>query len=56
MDTELIKAQHYRDQAIKMRGLAAQESDDEAKAALISLAETYEALCQKLIDRTERIP
>ena len=56
MDTYLMKAQHYRDEATKLRGLADRESNGSARDALISLAETYEMLCRKLIDRTERSP
>jgi hypothetical protein len=56
MDSHLIKAQHYRDEAVKLRGLANRENNEQAKDALNSLAETYEVLCQKLIDRTKRSP
>ena len=54
MESELSKAQHYRGLAANMRRLADQEADGESKKALIFLAEKYEALCQNLVDRTER--
>jgi hypothetical protein len=56
METDLIKAQHYRDEANTMRRLAAEETDAQTKNALVSMAEKYDILCQKLIDRTERAP
>jgi len=55
METPLTKAQHYRDQAAKLRELAAKEDNLDARAALISLAETYSQLCQKLVDRVRSL-
>ena len=54
MESDLTKAQHYRDQAIKMRDLAAAEDSPEAKKALILLSETYDQLCQRHLERAER--
>ena len=52
METELTKAQHYRDQAAKMRGLADKEENPAARQALISLAEMYTALCDQQVNRS----
>ena len=52
METELTKAQHYRDQAAKMRGLADKEENLAARQALISLAEMYTALCDQQVNRS----
>ena len=49
MQTDLIRAQHYRDQSDKMRDLAAKEENREAKTALNELAEMYARLCEKLL-------
>ena len=47
METELTKAQHYRDQAAKMRDLADKEENPAARQALISLADMYTKLCHQ---------
>lgn len=52
MGTELTKAQHYRDQAAKMRGLADKEENPAARQALISLAEMYTKLCDQQVNRS----
>jgi hypothetical protein len=52
METELTKAQHYRDQAAKMRGLADKEENPAARQALISLAEMYAKLCDQQVSRS----
>jgi hypothetical protein len=44
MDSDLIKAQHYRDQSDKMRELAAMEENEEVKAALYALADMFDRL------------
>jgi hypothetical protein len=44
----LIKAQHYRDQAEKFRSLASQEGNVEARKDLLSAAEAYARLHEKL--------
>ena len=49
MDTDLTKAKHYRDQAIQMHELAAKEDNEEARKALIALAETYDKLYNKYV-------
>jgi len=51
MESDLSKAQHYRDQALKMRELAAAEQNAEAKEALILLSNTYDKLCQQALER-----
>ena len=52
MDSDLAKAQHYRDQARQMRELAAREGDQKANKALIQLAEMYDRLCQNCFHRS----
>jgi len=49
MQTDLARAQHYRDQSDRMRALAAKEDNDEAKSALNDLALMYTRLCEKLL-------
>ena len=44
MQDPLTRAQYYRDQAINMRTLAANEDNLELRNALISIAETYDRL------------
>ena len=53
METDLTKAQHFRDQAAQMRELAAKEDNLEAKKALIHLAEMYDRLCRNRIGRAD---
>lgn len=50
MESNLIKAQYYHDQAINMRALAAHEVDPEARKAFVSIAEGYEKLWLEAID------
>jgi hypothetical protein len=52
METELTKAQHYRDPAAKMRGLADREENPAARQALISLAGMYAKLCDQQANRS----
>ena len=52
METDLIKAQRYRDLAAEMRELANQEANEEAKTTMVTLAEKYEELSNALIDRS----
>jgi hypothetical protein len=49
MDGPLIKAQHYHDQAKRMRELAAQEDNNEARIALVQLADSYDRLSNKFM-------
>ncbi len=56
MESDLSKAQHYRDQALKMRALAETENNLEAKKALVSLSDTYDKLCQKALERAGHSP
>ena len=49
MEDDLSKAQHYRDQAVHMRELAVTDTNEETRAALLSLAENYERLCFKFL-------
>jgi hypothetical protein len=53
MDSELTRAQHYRDQAANMRALADKETDEEARNALVALAGNYERLYQSCLGRAE---
>jgi hypothetical protein len=46
MDTDLTKAQRFRDQAQKMRYVADKESNPEVKKAMLELALMYDRLCQ----------
>jgi hypothetical protein len=55
MEIDLIKAQHYRDQAVQMRDLAAREDSPEAKQALIHLAEMYDRLYQNRLGAADSI-
>ena len=51
MDTELARAQHYRDLAANMRSLADQEADEVTRKSLVTMAANYEHLYQACIDR-----
>jgi len=55
METELTKAQHYRDLASNMRELAAQEDNGEVRKTMLALADKYDELCRHLIDRLKSI-
>lgn len=54
MDTDLEKAQHYRNQAIHIRELAANETEDSVRKALVSLSETYDRMCQACLERAAK--
>ena len=54
MDSDLTKAQHYRDQAVRMRGLADAEDNEQARKGLIELSEVYDRLCQNALRRASR--
>jgi hypothetical protein len=54
MRDDLLKAQHYRDQATHLRDLAATDDNDEIRRALISLAESYDHLSLKSLNRAEK--
>ena len=49
MDNPFLKAQHYLDQADKMRLLAASESDETSRNALLELVKGYEKLAGKFL-------
>jgi len=49
MDNPLLKAQHYLDQADKMRRLAASENDETSRKALLELVKGYEKLAAKFL-------
>jgi hypothetical protein len=49
MDSPFIKAQHYYDQAKKMRELAAAEEDETSRNALLDIAKGYERLSSKYL-------
>ena len=44
MDSPFLKAQHYHDQAEKMRAFAALEDDEESRNMLLDLAKGYDRL------------
>ena len=44
MESDLSRAQHYRDQAAHMLDLAEAETNDEARNALLALASNYQRL------------
>lgn len=49
MDSPFLKAQHYLDQAEKMRNLAMAEEDLAKRNALLEIAKGYERLAQKFL-------
>jgi hypothetical protein len=53
VESDLTKVQHFRDQALQMRALAAKEDNSGAKDALIHLAEMYDRLCRSRIGRAD---
>ena len=53
MESKLTKAQHYRNLAVHMRKLAADEADAAARKSLIELSETYDRLCEKRLQKVE---
>jgi hypothetical protein len=54
METDLTKAQHYRDLADHMRELAGQEVNHQIRDTMVELAEKYDELCRQIIDRVKR--
>jgi hypothetical protein len=54
MENHLIKAQYYKDRAINMRALAANEDDLEIRKAYVSIAEGYEKLWLEVMDLAEQ--
>jgi pyruvate-formate lyase len=50
MDHPFLKAQHYHDQAAQIRKLAAANDKEEARKALIEIAESYERLARQFMD------
>jgi hypothetical protein len=56
MEDPLDKAQYYRDQAVNMRTLAANEDNLEVRNALNSLAEIYVRLMLKFQGMSVRPP
>jgi hypothetical protein len=53
MDSDLAKAQHFRDQANQMRELAGGEENLEARKGLMELSEMYDRLYRKALERAE---
>ncbi len=51
MEYDLIWAQKARDHANEMRALAAQVTDEKFRKKLLDLADQYERLCDKRINR-----
>jgi hypothetical protein len=51
VEDELARAQHYRDLAAQMRKTAEDEPDDKRRADLIELANQYDGLAVKLIQK-----
>jgi len=49
MEDDLLKAQHYHDQAVHMRELAVRDTNEETRNALLLLAESYDRLCRKFL-------
>jgi len=54
MDSDLSKAQQYRDRAARMRDIAATEEDADARGTLLTLAEKYEHMSQEHLSRAQR--
>jgi hypothetical protein len=51
MKTPLLTAQHYHDQADHMRELAAKEDNLGTRRSFLQLAQSYDRLCKRFIDR-----
>ena len=51
MQDDLSRAQHYRSLAIQMRDSAESEMNDKRRQELLDIANQYEKLADKLIDR-----
>jgi ribosomal protein L17 len=49
MSTDLIRAQHYRELAEKLRDTAENEPDDERRNELLGLANQYQRLVERLV-------
>ena len=56
MNTASEKAQYYRDQADKLRAMAATEYNDKSRMDLLVLANQYDGLANKLLGRAIRNP
>ena len=49
MGKPFLRAQHYHDQALKMRALAAREKDEILRNVLIDIAKSYDRLSVKFL-------
>ena len=50
MESPLIKAQNYHEQARRLRELAHEENNDDYRQSLAEIADRYDALARKLWD------
>ena len=56
MKDPIVRAQHYRERAARMRAMAETEYDDKSRRDLLALAGQYERLANELIDPPPRFP
>jgi len=56
MQDPLERAQHYRDQAAKLRAMAAEESDPKIRKDLLALADQYDRLCKAMLAHPSKGP
>ena len=52
MDDDLTRAAHYRDKAENLRKIAGDDANPDTRAALLSVANQYDRICNRLLERT----
>jgi hypothetical protein len=56
MKDPLVRAQHYRDQAAKLRAMAEAEDSPISRKSLLTLADQYDRLCNEMLVRATGEP
>ena len=51
MRNDMRRARHYRNRAISIRALGIEDANPETKMALLSMADEYDRLCIRLLER-----
>jgi hypothetical protein len=55
MDNPLVRAQHYRNQAARLRKIAEDEQHLESKRDLLALAAQYDGLSKELAEKAAKV-
>jgi len=51
MEDDITRAARYRDKAENLRRIAAEDANPDTRAALLSVADQYDRICAKLLER-----